>query len=270
MNITKALNRLSRNLTHWGALVVLLTSTPAYAEEVTYYHHDALGSIVAATDENGALLWKEAYRPYGEQIRKENNDTNTIWYTGKPHEEEMGLSYFGARWYDPNTGRFMAIDPVGVDEGNIHSFNRYAYANNNPYKFVDPDGRNAALAGCALGPGGCIIGVGLTILAVQQGIQGTQDALNNENSSANEPPAPALDGNPWNPQEVDKRRSETRRQEGAPSNDPDSPIPERGPGSDQGGHDSRGKTPHDTGERNVNRHEEHSRRPKANPSGSNN
>jgi len=126
-------------------LLLLLINASLHAEEVTYYHLDALGSTVAATDESGNLLWKEAYRPYGERIRKEDANTNDIWYTGKPHEEEMGLSYFGARWYDPVTGRFMAIDPVGVKEENIHSFNRYAYANNNPYKYIDPDGRDSFL-----------------------------------------------------------------------------------------------------------------------------
>lgn len=40
-------------------------------------------------------------------------------------------------------GRFMGIDPVGVNETNLHSHNRYAYGNNNPYKFVDPDGRDS-------------------------------------------------------------------------------------------------------------------------------
>jgi murein DD-endopeptidase MepM/ murein hydrolase activator NlpD len=49
----------------------------------------------------------------------------------------------GARYYDPIVGRFMGIDPVGFKETNPISFNRYAYANNNPYKFVDPDGRES-------------------------------------------------------------------------------------------------------------------------------
>jgi hypothetical protein len=46
-----------------------------------------------------------------------------------------------ARYYDPVIGRFYSNDPQGFT--NVHNFNRYAYANNNPYKYVDPDGRNA-------------------------------------------------------------------------------------------------------------------------------
>jgi len=44
-----------------------------------------------------------------------------------------------ARYYDPVIGRFLSNDPVGFRD--VHSFNRYAYANNNPYKYTDPDGR---------------------------------------------------------------------------------------------------------------------------------
>ena len=47
--------------------------------------------------------------------------------------------YMQARYYDPVIGRFYSNDPIGFRD--IHSFNRYAYANNNPYKYVDPDGR---------------------------------------------------------------------------------------------------------------------------------
>jgi len=75
-------------------------------------------------------------------------------------------------------------------------------------------------------------------------------------------PAPSLEGDAYHPSEVDRRRSQRRRDLGAPSSSPDSPIPDQNPGSDQGGHPSRNRTPHDTGERNVNRHEEHSRVPK--------
>jgi uncharacterized protein RhaS with RHS repeats len=49
-----------------------------------------------------------------------------------------------ARYYDPVIGRFYSNDPIGFRD--IHSFNRYAYANNNPYKYVDPDGMQADLA----------------------------------------------------------------------------------------------------------------------------
>jgi len=126
-----------------GLMLAFTTQLVSAVETVTYYHNDALGSPVAATDSNGAILWKEDYHPYGSRIRKQNSDTNQAWYTGKHHESDIDLSYFGARWYDPNIGRFMAIDPVGFKEGNIHSHNRYAYANNNPYVFVDPDGRES-------------------------------------------------------------------------------------------------------------------------------
>jgi uncharacterized protein RhaS with RHS repeats len=44
-----------------------------------------------------------------------------------------------ARYYDPVIGRFYSNDPIGFRD--VHSFNRYAYANNNPYKYIDPDGR---------------------------------------------------------------------------------------------------------------------------------
>jgi uncharacterized protein RhaS with RHS repeats len=55
-----------------------------------------------------------------------------------------------ARYYDPVIGRFYANDPIGalrhLDDGNIQGFSRYAYANNNPYKYVDPDGNAGKLA----------------------------------------------------------------------------------------------------------------------------
>ncbi|MNF84422.1 hypothetical protein D3C84_667830 [compost metagenome] len=51
------------------------------------------------------------------------------------------MVYAGARYYDPVIGRFLAVDPASVQEDVPSSFNRYAYANNGPYRYVDPDGR---------------------------------------------------------------------------------------------------------------------------------
>lgn len=99
---------------------------------------------MVATDATGNVVWKESYKPYGEKQRNEpasRDGKNKIGFAGSPHDASTGLSYMGARYYNPVIGRFMGVDPVGFQEGNVHSFNRYAYANNNPYKFVDPDGR---------------------------------------------------------------------------------------------------------------------------------
>lgn len=112
-------------------------------EITTFFHNDASGTPLVATDSNGKMVWKENYQPYGDRLNNAAaSSTNNLWFAGKPHDENTGLSYMGARYYDPLIGRFVGIDPANVDPNDIHSFNRYAYANNNPYKFVDPDGHS--------------------------------------------------------------------------------------------------------------------------------
>ena len=121
--------------------------TAAAAERITHIHTDALGSPVAATDEQGNIIWREKYQPYGERISNAPAaSSNKRWYTGHQQDTETGLVYAGARYYDPTIGRFMAVDPVSFTEKNLHSFNRYAYGANNPYKYRDPDGRDIVLA----------------------------------------------------------------------------------------------------------------------------
>lgn len=115
------------------------------AQTVTYFHNDVSGTPLVATDASGAVVWKESYRPYGSKWNNApGSNANAIGYAGRPHDASTGLSYMGARYYDPVLSRFMAIDPVSPQPDELHSLNRYAYANNNPYRFVDPDGRQAA------------------------------------------------------------------------------------------------------------------------------
>ena len=60
--------------------------------------------------------------------------------------KDVGIRYMQARYYDPVIGRFYSNDPVDalghMQRGNsiAHGFNRYAYGNNNPYRYTDPDG----------------------------------------------------------------------------------------------------------------------------------
>ena len=126
------------------ALFNLLIGT-AYAERtVTYFHHDAQGSVVAATNEFGDKIWEKGFTPYGEQTDQERQIEAR--YTGKQYDPVTGFVYFGQRYYDPEVGRFLTQDPVEFYLSNPMSFNRYTYANNNPYRFIDPDGRSAVTA----------------------------------------------------------------------------------------------------------------------------
>lgn len=132
-----------RRLVAWITACALLFSTtaPYAAQSITYYHWDAIGSPVAATDEDGNVKWREQYRPYGERIENQAAaQSNSRWYTGHPYDNATGLTYAGARYYDPVVGRFMGIDPQAFRENEPNLFNRFAYANNNPYKYIDPDG----------------------------------------------------------------------------------------------------------------------------------
>jgi RHS repeat-associated protein len=97
---------------------------------------------VAATNASGQVIWRESYRPYGERLTNAPASAdNEVWFTSRRQDVETGLVYMGARYYEPIVGRFISKDPVGFNESNLHSFNRYAYANNNPYRYIDPDGR---------------------------------------------------------------------------------------------------------------------------------
>lgn len=120
------------------------------AEYVTYLHTDVQGSPLLATDEGGQVIWQEEYGPWGTRQLKDQASATLgrgagTWYTGKEEEASLGMYYYGARWYSQDIGQFSRTDPAAVSLGHPRSFNRYAYANDNPIMYVDPDGMQGEL-----------------------------------------------------------------------------------------------------------------------------
>ncbi|MEC4728631.1 hypothetical protein HWQ46_24215 [Shewanella sp. D64] len=128
-----------------------LAGTVSRSSKVTYQHTDMLGTPVMETDEAGQVARRSVYEPFGKRLGGEKAG---IGYTGHLQDEDLGLTYMQARYYDPLIGRFYSNDPLPFRD--VHSFNRYAYANNNPYKYIDPDGENplAILGGIVGAVGG--------------------------------------------------------------------------------------------------------------------
>ncbi|MBV6324837.1 RHS repeat domain-containing protein [Duganella violaceipulchra] len=106
---------------------------------VAYIHTDALRSPVARTDAARNVLSRTRYEPYGLTAA---GATPTIGFTGHVNDAYTGLVYMQQRYYDPISARFLSIDPALTDMNTARSFNRYAYTGNNPYGYVDPDGRD--------------------------------------------------------------------------------------------------------------------------------
>ena len=128
----------------------LLALTPlASAERFnTFYHTDHLGNVMGTSDDDGVYtpIVGNNYKSYGDSGGYSRPDPSDPAYTGKKFDPHTGLYYFGGRYYDPDAKRFISPDPMAYSPANPISFNRYAYANNNPLRYIDPDGANAVTA----------------------------------------------------------------------------------------------------------------------------
>jgi RHS repeat-associated protein len=109
------------------------------AADVTYQHTDALGSPVATTNAAGALVERERMTAYGEPA--DGTWSDRPGFTGHQMDAGSRLVYMQQRYYDPAVGKFLSVDSVTTSPSTGAMFNRYFYANNNPHRFLDPDGR---------------------------------------------------------------------------------------------------------------------------------
>jgi RHS repeat-associated protein len=108
-----------------------------------YTHLDHLGSISVVTDASGNTIGSIKYYPYG-STRASSGSLNTDEkFTGQ-RLDGTGLYYYGARYYDPNIGRFISPDSIVPNPANPQSLNRYSYCLNNPLRYNDPSGHQGA------------------------------------------------------------------------------------------------------------------------------
>jgi len=113
-----------------------------------YGYYDYLGSLIALTNEQGQVVERYAYDPWGNR-RNPNNwaqpDSRTSWiinrgFTMHEHLDQFGIINMNGRVYDPLTAQFFSPDPYIQAPGNWINYNRYLYCLNNPLKYTDPDG----------------------------------------------------------------------------------------------------------------------------------
>lgn len=110
------------------------------AEAAYYYHKDHLGNSSIITNENGEVTQRIEYLPYGEVFLEQNNTNwNTPYkFNGKELDEETGLYYYGARYYDPRLSMWLGTDPM---QGNNPDVSTYSFCHNNPVIIIDIDGK---------------------------------------------------------------------------------------------------------------------------------
>jgi RHS repeat-associated protein len=140
-----------------------------------YYFSDHLGTHAVVQNAAGTACEQDVdYYPYGGQ----QNDYCTTpvaqhyKFTGKERDSESGLDNFGARYLGSSLGRFMSPDPMGGQQDDPQSLNRYAYVRNNPLKLTDPTGLNFNLS--CTGP---------DTATCQGGLQGTTTTTTDANGN---------------------------------------------------------------------------------------
>jgi len=134
-----SLGVLYKGVPHTGGLI---TSPSGRTGGVSYfYHSDHLGSSSLITDISGNPVQHLEYVPFGEVFVEERNGNWSTPYkfNAKEQDEETGLYYYGARYYDPKRSVWLSVDQLAEKKPWMSS---YVYCKDNPLRYIDPDGRN--------------------------------------------------------------------------------------------------------------------------------
>jgi uncharacterized protein RhaS with RHS repeats len=129
------LARVDYNLSDWSGNVA--------SWNIAYYHNNPLGAPLQTTDRLGQISWSAQLDPFGKATPINPAITQNLRLPGQYYDQETGLHYNMARYYDPvNGGRYLQSDPIGLSGG----INTYAYVENNPLSYIDPLGLDRTYA----------------------------------------------------------------------------------------------------------------------------
>jgi RHS repeat-associated protein len=124
----------------YGYELLSLTEIGASTRDTQFYMTDALLSTANLTNEQGGLVQSYSYDAWGRVLAQAGSSSNPRRYTGHYFDDETGLHYFGARYYDDEMGRFLSQDPYLGQRDVPPSLHRYLYAYANPLRYVDLTG----------------------------------------------------------------------------------------------------------------------------------
>ena len=123
-----------------GAIVAAGAASARAQEAVQYYHLDVTGSVRAVTDQNGNVVERHDYLPFGQEWNPPAGSQPRLFLAAE-HDPETGLDYLVGRYYAAGTARFTTTDfAIFADPSNPQSWHLYVYGLNNPLTFPDPSG----------------------------------------------------------------------------------------------------------------------------------
>ncbi len=139
----------------WGPGIDNLLAVTVFSPASTntfYAIKDHLGTVHALVDASGQLAAQFTYDAWGSVQSATGNGqlarSNRFLFQGREYSWATGLYNFRARWYNPEWGRWLSPDPIGIEGG----LNLYAFCHNNPVTSVDPHGNTPLITG-AIGAG---------------------------------------------------------------------------------------------------------------------
>ncbi len=119
------------------------TCAQGYQTGTFYYHYNHRGDVIAVSEHNGGIVFKADYDAYGKITRIDNGIFEPRYtFSTKRYFKELGLYYYGYRWYLPELGRWTTKDRIGYKGG---TYNLYMFCDNTVVTVVDKYGLSGTL-----------------------------------------------------------------------------------------------------------------------------